>query len=345
MTAQEISFIENDIQRLMKKHKVPGVSIALIENGEIIGHNEYGVKNSKTHDPIDSDTIFEAASLSKPVFAYAVLQMVERGKFHLDTPLTKYLPYSDVPNDERLNLITARVVLAHTTGFPNWRPTSEALKIHFLPGEKFSYSGEGFVYLQKVIEHLSGQTIEDYIKQNIFIPLEMMHSSYVWQNKYEKLKALGHDTDGHPMQRHEPEAANAAFTLHTTALDYAKFVIAIMKDIGLKPEIINQMITPQIKVEEGCVNCIEKPFGKLSEEISWGLGWGLQLDAKGECFWHWGDNGGFKCYVAGYKLKKKGIVILTNGSNGLTIIPEIVYKFWGIQQPAFDWLNSDEESF
>lgn len=333
---------ESEIRQLMKKRNIPGMSIVIIENAEIVSHGGYGLKNSETDDLVNDNTVFEAASLSKPVFAYGVLQMVEEGLLNLDKPLVEYLAYSDVENDERLKRITARMALSHATGFPNWRGHGNLLKIYFQPGKKFSYSGEGFVYLQKVVERLLGRSMQEYLQEKVFQPLGMDHSSFVWQRSYEKLKASGHDADGRPLTislKREP--ANAAFTLHTTALDYAKFVIAVLKDMGLKHETVNEMMTTQIRVDAGCVNCIHKPLGKLSDSISWGLGWGLQ----GDSFWHWGDNPGFKNYIVGSRREKKGMIIFTNSSNGLSIIPEIIYKVWGTLQPALDWVNADKVPF
>ena len=180
-----------ELETLMREKKIPGLSMAIIENSEIVLHSELGVKNSQTKDLIDKDTLFEAASLSKPVFAYGVLKLVEKGQLNLDKPLVEYLAHSDIKNDERVNCITARMVLTHTSGFPNWRPKNESLKIHFQPGERFSYSGEGFLYLQKVIEQISGLSLEDYIKKNVFTPLEMNHSTFVWVN--DNRKAEGHN--------------------------------------------------------------------------------------------------------------------------------------------------------
>ena len=322
----------------MKTHKVPGLSIVLIENGEIASHKVYGVKDSKSSQPINDDTVFEVASLSKPVFAYGVLKLVEKGQLNLDTPLADDLTYADVKNDPRLNLITARMVLSHTTGFPNWRPKNKDLKIYFMPGERFNYSGEGFVYLQRVVEHLSGLPIEEYMKKIVFDPLEMTHSSYVWQKEYEPLKASGHDAEGTPLIMYKPTSANMAFTLHTTGLDYAKFVIAIMKNVGLKPETLHQMLTPQIRVGAGGPCSIEEHSKDLSPSISWGLGWGLQETTEGRIFWHWGDNGGFKSYVAGSQ-NGKGIIIFTNSDNGLNMVPEIILKTTGFSHPALKWLN------
>src|SRR5215475_4594580 len=142
--------LESDVPVLMKAADVPGLSIALVRNGNVAWVRAFGVKDSKSKAPVTDETVFEAASLSKPVFAYAVLKLVDAGQIDLDKPLNQYLPGDyDVGQDPRLSQVTARRVLSHTTGFPNWR--SGALKIHFTPGERFSYSGEGFVYLSKVI--------------------------------------------------------------------------------------------------------------------------------------------------------------------------------------------------
>ena len=140
----------------MREHAIPGLSMVVIENGEVALHFELGVKNTETKESVDEETLFETASLSKPVFAYGVLKLVEKGKLDLDKPLVAYLPYPDIANDERGHSITARMVLAHTTGFPNWRPKNAPLKIHFQPGDRFSYSGEGFLFLQKVVEQVTG---------------------------------------------------------------------------------------------------------------------------------------------------------------------------------------------
>lgn len=328
---------KHELETLMKEKKIPGLSMAIIENTEIVLHLELGVKNSQTKDPIDSDTLFEAASLSKPVFAYGILKLVEKGQLNLDKPLAEYLACSDIKSDERANFITARMVLAHTSGFPNWRPKNEPLKVHFQPGERFSYSGEGFLYLQKVIEQISGLSLEDYIKKNVFIPLGMNHSTFVWVN--DNRKAAGHNPDGSPVEN-RTEPPNAAFTLHTNALDYAKFVLAILKGIGLKSETINEMFQFHVRVQEGSTSSIDKCSDRLSNSISWGSGWGLQHTRIGDSFWHWGDNLGVKCFIVGFKNQNKAIIIFTNSSNGLPVISEIIRKYLDISLPAFDWLES-----
>src|SRR4030095_7755799 len=183
-----IERLEKDIPRLMKFADIPGMSAALINNGKLVWRKNFGVTNGETGEVVTDSTIFEAASLTKIVTAYAALQLVDQGKLNLDTPLNRYLGNNyDCGNDERINLITARRILTHSTGFPNWRPEGSAtLPIIFNPGEKFSYSGEGFVYLSKVIEKITAINFDDYVEQKVFNPLKMSSSSLVWLDSYNQ---------------------------------------------------------------------------------------------------------------------------------------------------------------
>ncbi|MFL6216015.1 MAG: serine hydrolase [Blastocatellia bacterium] len=331
----------NLIARLMSEGDVTGLSLAWIRDGKIYWARGFGLKDAGTKEAIDASTMFEAASLSKPVFAYAVLKMVERGELDLDTPLSKYLP-AYLENDERLNLITARRVLSHTTGFPNWRPDGKPLVIMFAPGERFSYSGEGFVYLQKVVEHLTGQPLNDVMRKEVFAPLGMNDSTYIWQDAIASRMALGHSQIGKSLPLRKSSEANAAASLRTTPTDYAKFVIAVVNGTGLKAETVRQMLTPQVKLDEGCVTCLGRKVMKPSTSLAWGLGVGLQHTAQGDAFWHWGDNPGFKNFVIAFPQQKSGAVILTNSDNGLGIIPEIVKEMLGGNSPTFAWLSVEE---
>ncbi len=335
-----IAQLEKGIPQLMKDGEIPGLSIAVIRDAKVVWQHSFGVANSATNQPVSDDTIFEAASLSKPVFAYGVLKLVEKSKLDLDTPLVKYLPKPYVENDERASLITARMVLTHTTGFPNWR-NNQPLKTQFNPGERFSYSGEGFVYLQKVVEHLTGQLLDAVMRKEVFEPLGMTSSSYVWKDKYENLKATGHDSAGVARPRRKHSEANAAGSLHTTTADYAKFVIAMMKGTGLKKETFKQMLNQQTKVDEGCSNCIaNRPTGKFSNSVFWGLGWGLQQTENGNSFWHWGDsNNDTHAFIIASEKQKSGVLIFTDSGNGHSIIPSIVEQAMGDKQPVTAWIN------
>lgn len=334
------SRLERDIPALMKEADVPGLVIALIRNGEVVWQHAFGVKDSRTKEPATENTVFEAASLSKPVFAYAVMKLVDAGRFELDKPLNQYLPGNyDVGPDPRLGQITARRVLSHTTGFPNWRGRDTTLKIYFTPGEQFSYSGEGFVYLSKVIEHITGEKFNDFMKRMVFDPLSMTSSSYVWSNDYDALKTSRHNSVGQPTEQNKPNTANAAASLQTTAQDYGRFIAAILNGAGLKKETLKQMLTPQIRVDLSGPNTTGRPADKLSPNISWGLGVGLQTTADGLSFWHWGDNGDSKAYFVAFEKQKTGVVVFANSANGLSFMTELVDEAVGGQQPALAWLK------
>jgi CubicO group peptidase (beta-lactamase class C family) len=336
-----VNRLEKTIPHLMTEADIPGLSIALVQDAKVTWTRGFGVTNSETKAQVNDDTVFEAASLTKPLFAYAVLKLVDNGKLDLDTPLVKYLPGRyDVGDDPRLDQITARHVLSHTTGFPNWRPRGDkTLKMYFTPGNRFSYSGEGFVYLSKVVEQITGVSQEEFIKRTVFEPLDMKSSDLVWRNDYESLKTFTHDWVGGVSGRGKPDKANAAASLQTTANDYAKFVIAMLKGTGLKPATARLMLTPQANVTLAGAFSLNAADAKRSPTVSWGLGWGLEKIQDGMAFWHWGDNGDTKAFVLAAPKQKTGLVMFANSANGLSIINELVGSVMGNDHPALAWLN------
>ena len=207
------------------------------------------------------------------------------------------------------------------------------------PGDRFSYSGEGFVYLSKVIEHITGEKFNDFMKRTVFDPLGMTSSSYVWQESYETLKTFRHNSVGEVTGRNKPSQPNAAASLQTTAQDFGRFVSAILKGTGLKKETLKLMLTPQVKVSESGTNNTARSPEKLSQTLSWGLGWGLQTTGDGVSFWHWGDNGESKAYIVAFERQKLGVVIFANSVTGLSITSEIVAMAVGGDQPALAWLK------
>ena len=249
--------------------------------------------------------------------------MAERGEIDLDAPLTKYTDKPLIP-DSRIQKVTARRVLSHTTGFPNWSG-SKPVWFKNNPGTKFGYSGEGFLYLQNAVEKITQQPLETYLQENILKPWGMNSSSLIWQPEYSNIASYGHNRQGKPRAMSKPKAAVSAGSLRTTAAEYAQFPIAMMKpgtvDSNYLTEAsLQKMLTPQIK---------------LSYSLDWGLGWGLEKTNKGNFFWHWGDLVTFKSFIVASKDLKTGIVILTNSLNGLKICERIVNQAIGGKHPAF----------
>ncbi len=320
-----VANLEAQIPELMQKNIIPGLSLAIIRDSKIFWSQGFGVTNNFKRKIVNNDTIFAAASLSKPIVAYATLKMIERGQLNLDKPLCDYTaePYI---SDPRLKLITTRRILSHTTGFPNWSGDAP-LQIQTTPGTKFGYSGEGFLYLQKVIEEITQQPLAEYLHQNLLNPLSMNSSSFIWEPKFDQIACDGHNREGEPTPMSKPQKASAAGSLRTTATDYAKFLIAMMKPGKVdSPKLtqvsLTQMLSPQIKI---------------NQHLDWGLGWGLEKTSNGAFFWHWGDIVTFKSIVMASKDLGTGIVILTNSQNGLKISQDIVDEGIGGQHPAFDF--------
>lgn len=315
--------LEERILTSMERHSVPGVSMTLVEEGEIAWSEGLGVM-SKSGEPVTPDTIFEAASISKPVFAYAALRLYERGVINLDVPLDGYLSEPFLEGDPRLPLITMRRVLCHTTGFQNWR-REKPLEIHFEPGERFSYSGEGYMYLQRVVEELSGLQLERFMEGALLGPFGMADSCYVWRDDFEGRAASPHDGEGKAQGlRHRSEAMSAS-SLYSTSEDLARFIAEIIEPSSgdehhLSRDTVEEMLKPQVAV---------------NDSISWGLGWGLQHGVDGSSFWQWGDNGGYKNFAVASRERGWGAVVLTNGANGLRVCEEVLPEAVGAGMPAF----------
>jgi CubicO group peptidase (beta-lactamase class C family) len=332
--------IDQFITQVMDSANVPGLSVALIHNDKLAYSQGYGLVKSDSSQKVTASTVFDAASLSKPVFAYAVLQLVDEGKIDLDKPLYQYLPYPDAESDERYKLITARMVVSHRSGFPNWRG-SQKLATRNPPGQRFGYSGEGFVYLQKVVESITGKPLNDLMNERVFKPLRMTRSGYVWQPDFDSDFARPHNNFGFPESKRKPNKANTAYSLQTTADDYAKFVLAILDGKGLKPATWNQMLSPQTKLPNEFDG-----DSTLSASLSWGLGIGLEKTLTGDYFWHWGDNGTFRCFVAARLKNPKNptstdaaLVYFTNSFNGLSITGTMLAHLLGGSHPSVAFLD------
>jgi CubicO group peptidase (beta-lactamase class C family) len=324
-----LAALDSVIPALMESGSVIGLSMAIVNDSAIVWSSGFGLRSADTREPIDANTVFEAASLSKPVFAFAVLQLVDEGTLELDRPLVEYWDYDYVPGDERYKQITARVVLTHSTGFPNWRPRGGDLTIDFEPGERFSYSGEGFGYLQLAVMDLTDQPLQQFVARRVFEPLGMEWSGYVWDDRFEDNLAMPHNAEGGVGRkgRPRPGRGHAAASLHTTANDFGRFLIAAMNGTGLSDSMAAAFLTPQIEVDTG---------------VAWGLGIGLQDNHIGRGFWHWGDNAGYKAYTLTYPERDLGIVWFTNSENGQSILEALLAETVGGDHPAVAWLDYEQ---
>jgi len=232
----------------MDSPEIPGLSIAVINDAEMVYHRTFGVKNIETGAAVNSSTIFEAASLSKPLSSYFVMKQIEKGVIGLDDPLYRYMAHPAIrDNDKRYELITPRMVLSHTTGFPNWS-VDKPIEMKFTPGTGFSYSGEAHQYLTALLavaQHTNWQEgLDSIFQQDVAKPLGMKRSFYVRNDYTTRHKATGYFKDGRVKDFWLDGSISfgGAHTLHTEAVDYARFLIAMINGEGLKKETFDEML-------------------------------------------------------------------------------------------------------
>ena len=316
--------LAEDLPRLAERARVPGVSIAIANAAGVVWQTSTGKRDAAADAPVDAETVFEAASLGKPVFAYAVLQLVGEEVLDLDTPLVEYGALADIAHDPRHERLTARMVLSHTTGLPNWRPDGSGLEFIADPGAGWRYSGEGFVLLQRVVEELVGDTLQGLAQSLVFEPLGMKRTSFVWQSEFASNVAFPHDENGASRANRHVADPNAAFSLLTTASDYALFLSALLRGAELTDELHAALLTPAVDVSTG---------------VAWGLGVGLEENDDGHAFWHWGHNSGYRAYAIGYPKRDLAVVYFTNSDNGMRFLRDVVMAATGdSDHPAIDHL-------
>lgn len=307
---------ERGIPQWLRDAKLPGASLLLIDDGKLFWQRAFGVKDAGSKEPVDRETVFAACSNTKPVFAYAVVKLCEKGVMDLDTPLTRYASKRFLEGDPRLDLITARHVLTHTTGFPNWRHDQQPLAIQFTPGTKRQYSGEGFHYLQSVVEEVTRQPFVEFMRVNILEPFGMKSSRFVSDEAYARRMAKPHDKTGKPIETKPKTAAEtaadlavygAAASLSTTPADYARFLL----------EILDPQPADAFRLDENSRREYLRPQFKRDEITSSSLGWVVAQFNGLTSFTHAGSAAGWNCDAIASTDRKSGIVIMTNGDSFL----------------------------
>jgi CubicO group peptidase (beta-lactamase class C family) len=312
--------------------------------------------------------VFEAVSLGKPLFAYAVLRLVDAGLVDLDRPLYDYLPIPDADNP-RMRRVTPRHVLSHTTGLSNWREQPGPMLPATEPGTEFSYSGDAYFYLQRVVESLTDRPFARFMRDHVLAPLEMTSSSYVWLPRFAGKKAVGRDAKGVELDvvgaigRRAEELAqawkkpvlewryddaaravplinpvwpvvplymipSAAGSLLTTVSDYTRFLVRL----------VAQPPAPGLDLSAASRRAMVTPEVRLNRALYWGLGWGIQRDENGEVLWHWGANNSFRSFVIAEPAAGRAVVAFTNGESGPKVYERVIAAVTGHDHPAFLWL-------
>ena len=355
------------LPKLMEIAQLPGIGIGVVQGGNITWTHYEGLANADAKTPITAESVFPAASLGKQVFAYLALLLVDEGKLELDKPLRNYVT-EDAPTGPLGEKITARHVLSHSSGLRNWRGEhGQEFVAAFEPGTKFRYSGEGFYYLMRCLEQITGTGFEALVQERVLKPMGMNSSTYLWQAQDEGRWVAGHDRgspenntearrklfvaiekSGVPLAEwnHDRMAAelmklqdlkeapmpnnmvpNSAASLLTTVNDYGNFLTHIAAPTGAAFEIKAETRTLMMK-----------PQVRINKEFAWGLGWGIQEDEGRKYLWQWGDNGEWKNFVLVHPESASAIVVFTNGDTGMRVAERVVRAETGRDEPAFLWL-------
>lgn len=339
--------IASFIEALTKEAKVHGLAISIVNNNKLVYQRYFGNKDHEKNEPFRPGTVFQAASFSKTLLADVVLQLADEGILHLDTPLYKYLDrplyryrttsieeffdvapidYSDLESDDRHTKITARMCLAHTTGFPNWRhlENDRKLKIRFPPGTRYFYSGEGMYLLQFVLEQLTGKTYEELATERIFIPMKMSRSSYVWQRSYEDLYATAHDGSGKRVRTPKRKYANAAASLSTSLEDYTRYFMEVLRQ---NEPCYRELITRQVSItskQQFGPNALVETNENDAIRLGYGLGFGIYETPWGTAFFKEGHNDGWQHYAVGFPSNGTALIIMSNSNNAESTFKHLI---------------------
>ncbi|MBL0026348.1 MAG: serine hydrolase [Saprospiraceae bacterium] len=351
------SDLTNKIELMSGHAGVTGLAVSVFENNKISYQRTFGYKDFTKKLQLHETTNIYGASISKAVFAVLVMKLVEDKVLDLDTPLESYLPkkiydyapitkwhddYSDLKTDTLYHKITARMCLTHTCGFPNWRwiEPDQKLRVLFEPGHHYSYSGEGLVYLQVVLEKITGKSLESMAQEKIFIPLGMKNTSYRWQDRFESDFAFGHNINGETYQKDTDNEPRSASTMETTPKDLTLFLEGALQKKIISNISWEELMKTQVRIKTTA------QFGPLSQVetslydnigLGYGLGWGVLNTPFGRGIFKEGHGDGFQHYCILFPESGKGIMILTNSDNGESIFKELLELAIGDTFTPWKW--------
>jgi CubicO group peptidase (beta-lactamase class C family) len=328
--------LDRDMPRLLRETGVPSVSIAHIEGGRIVLAATYGSRSPGV--PATPDTLYNIASLTKPVSAEVILRLASQGRVELDEPMYRYWIDPDIARDKRHVLLTPRLALSHQTGFPNWRSqTRNVLTFEHAPGEVAGYSGEGYEYVARFAAKKTGTGLEALARTLIFEPAGMRDTAFTGQPWFTGRVATPTDGEGkalEPSIRSEPVASD---DVHTTASDYARFMISAMNREGLAEGIARER--ERIQVSTKARNCVGKKAATCPDGMGFGLGWEILQFRDDTILWHTGSDRGEFTFAWFSPRRRNGSVILTNSAVGYKVVLDVLERL-GTQEDYLRFLRA-----
>lgn len=328
--------IETAAPQWLAQHQVASVAIAYIEDGRIAWTAAYGEQSPGV--PATVNSLYNVASLAKPVSAETMLRLASQGRVDLDAPMSAHWIDPDIANDPRRDVLTLRVALSHRTGFANWRRMSGGvLAFQSEPGQGFTYSGEGYEYARRATQAATGD-FEASAQRLVFGPIGMEQTAYTRRDWFGGRIAVPHDGEGgvNTPSINEPGEGLASDDLYTTVGDYARFVISVMNNEGVSAEIAQQRLQYSTELTEG--DCGGLPAEICPRGVGMGLGW-MVFHYEGETVVnHSGSDAGEQALAFFIPERRTGVVILTNSASGKKLFPLIVEQLYP-NQPYVELLR------
>lgn len=305
------------LENAMDSLGVPAISIAITNKEDIVYHKALGVTQTKTSQAVSDKTTFEAASLSKPLFAYFIIKMVEAGDLDLDQPIYPFLqpifPEGTITKEsfEWYQTITPRMILSHSTGIPNWMH-GKPITIAFKPGTNFSYSGEAYQHLGAAFGTKMnlgwGGALDSLFLKKVATPLQMKQSFYTWHACMEKEAAYGH-RNGETMELDRNKKVGPGYSLRTEAHDFALFLLEMMHPKNISVGLRDEMLRTQNRFKE-----TNELFAETGQ-TGWGLGFSQKPTPYGLMHLHTGNNGDYQAYTMFIPEQEYGFVLFVNSDN------------------------------
>jgi len=335
-----VAEVEKFIAQQMQAAHVAGLAIAVLQRGEVAYVKAFGERDTAKHLPLEVDTVMYGASLTKAMFATVVAELATRGGIDLERPVVELLkkPWSQLPRftdlagDPRASKITARMLLTHTAGFANLRylEPDGRLHLHFEPGTKYAYSGDGINLLQLVVEEVTGKPGGDLMRERIFEPLGMTRTSMTWQPQLADNTAIGYDKSGRPLGHVQRQLARAAGSMDTTIVDVARFLSAMMRGKLVSEDAKRAALTPRIEIHTARqFPTLEMTPSKDNDRVglAYGLGWGLLTRTPyGVGYFKEGHDDGWGNYALAFDKHGIGVVLMSNSDNGELVFRAILDK-------------------
>lgn len=350
--------VDAAVQRVMAKTHANGLAIAIIDQGQVRYVQAYGVRNAKG-DKLETDTVMYGASLTKLVFAHAVMQLVDAGKMDLDTPyadllekpLPEYPGYAALADDPRWQALTPRIALTHSTGFANFAflEPDQKLRIHFQPGSRFAYSGEGLILLQFVLEQglkeKGARVSFGALTDRTFAQLGMTRTALKWRPDFAGNLADGWSDRGEPGAHDQRSRVRVAGSMDTTIHDLALFAAALMRGDGLSPAARAELVRPQLPIttaHQFPTLQPELPPAQRRADLQAALGSVAFTGPQGPGFFKGGHNEQTANTLVALERGQRCVVILSNDVRAEAGFAELMHLILGNTGVPYDWEYGDE---